>query len=63
MVSYAKLRKILSERGLTLTKLGKMADVSRATTRCINKDIPMSLVSILLICKALDCKIDDAIDY
>lgn len=63
MIRYDKLQAMIKERGLSITQVSEMADLSWRTVKKIDKREPISFVSMLLICKALGCKIDDVIEY
>lgn len=62
-VSYKKLFHILIDRGITNAQLQKMAGYSANITTRLKNDTYVSLESIERICKALNCNIDDILEF
>lgn len=62
-VSYKKLFHILIDRGITNTQLQKMAGYSANITTRLKNDTYVSLESIEKICKTLDCRVDDILEF
>jgi len=62
-VSYKKLFDILIDRDITNTQLQRMAGYSANITTRLKNDTYVSLESIEKICKALDCGVDDILDF
>ena len=62
-VSYKKLFHILIDRGITNTQLQKMAGYSANITTRLKNDTYISMESIEKICRALDCGVDDILDF
>lgn len=63
MVSYKKLFHILIDRGITNTQLQRMAGYSANITTRLKNDTYVSLESIEKICKVLDCRVDDILEF
>lgn len=63
MVSYKNLWKLLIDRGLTKTELRERAGLTKDAVTKMGKEAPVHLRSIDAICTALDCKIDDIVQY
>lgn len=62
-VSYKKLFHILIDRGITNTQLQRMAGYSANITTRLKNDTYVSLESIEKICKVLDCRVDDILEF
>ena len=62
MVSYDKLWKMLSEKGISKTELKDRIGVSNATFAKFGKNEPVNLKYIDRICRELDCKIEDVVE-
>ena len=63
VVSYNKLWKILEERQMLKTELVKAAKISTNAMAKLGKNEDVRIGILLNICKTLDCKIDDIIEY
>ncbi|MEE1315325.1 MAG: helix-turn-helix transcriptional regulator [Faecalimonas sp.] len=63
VVSYNKLWKILEERQMLKTELVKAAKISTNAMAKLGKNEDVRMGILINICKTLDCKIDDIIEY
>lgn len=63
MISFKPLWKLLIEKKLTKTELRQKANFSSRTLATMGKDQYISMSIIEKICKTLNCKIDDIIEY
>ena len=62
-VSYKKLAHILVDRNLTHSQLQHMVGYSANITSILKKDEYVSLETIENICKILNCKVDDILEF
>ena len=62
-VSYKKLFHILVDRDMTAVQLQQQAGYSANITTRLKKNSYVSLESIEKICRTLDCKIDDIVEF
>ena len=62
MMSYEPLFKTMKEKGITSYKLQKMG-FNRATYYSIKEGKSVSTNTIHLLCKLLDCRVQDIIEY
>lgn len=62
-ISYKKLFHLLVDRDITAVQLQQQAGYSANITTRLRKNIYISLESVEKICKALDCKVDDIVDF
>ena len=63
MISYKKLRVWLAEREISGREFREMTNISQTTYTKINKNQFISMETIDRICKSLNCKISDIIEY
>ena len=63
MISYAKLFALLGYKKMNRTELGKLAGISTATLSKSNKNEIVTTDTLNKICKALNCKIEDIVEY
>lgn len=63
VVSYDKLWKILGERQMLKTELVKAAKISTNAMAKLGKNEDVRMGILINICKILDCKIDDIVEY
>lgn len=63
MFSYAPLMATLHKKGMTKTDLQKAIETSSATIAKISKDQYISMKIIDDICRTLECKIENVIEY
>lgn len=61
-ISYNKLWKLLIDRNMTKTDLRMQAELNSATLAKMGKDLPVSMETMLKICKVLKCNIDDVLE-
>ena len=62
-VSYKKLWKILIDRDMSKTTLCKEAKISTNAMAKMGKGEDVRTEILIKVCKVLNCKIDDIIDY
>ncbi len=62
-VTYKKLFHLLIDRGITTTELTEKAGFSANILTRLRRNQYVSLDSIEKICLALDCKVDDILDF
>ncbi len=62
-VSYKKLFHMLIDRDISNAQLQKMAGYSANITTRLKNNTYVSLESIEKICLALDCKVDDIVEF
>ena len=62
-VYYDKLWGILNERGMMKTELIREAKISTNAMAKLGRNEDVRVEILVKICKALDCKIDDVIEY
>ena len=62
-VSYKKLFHLLVDRNMTAVQLQQQAGYSANITTRLRKNIYISLESVEKICRALDCTVDDVVEF
>lgn len=62
-MSYEKLWVILQERGIKKTELIQLAKISTNAMAKLGRDEDVRVEILAKICIALDCKIDDIVDF
>ena len=62
-VSYKKLFHLLVDRDKTAVQLQQQAGYSANITTRLKKNAYISLESVEKICRALDCKVDDIVEF
>ena len=62
-VSYNKLWKLLIDKGINKTQLKELAKISTNVIAKLGKNEMVSLETLEKICIALNCKIEDIIDF
>ncbi len=62
-VDYSRLWKLLIDRKLNKTQLKDLAHISTNAIAKLVRDENVSLDTLEKICKALDCKIEDIMDF
>lgn len=62
-VSYKKLFHMMIEKDMTNAQLMKKAEISANIITRLKRNTYISLESVEKICKALDCKVDDIIEF
>lgn len=63
MISYKPLFRLLLDRDMTKTQLRQAVGFSSATLAKMSKNEYVSLETIDNICKYLNCKIEDVIEF
>ena len=61
-ISYNKLWKLLIDRGMKKTDLKNAIGISSSTISKMGKNEPVSMDSMLKVCKALNCDIGDIVE-
>ena len=62
-ISYKKLFHMLSDRNMTAAELQKEAGYSANISTRMRRDEYVSLESMEKICRTLDCKVDDIVEF
>ena len=62
-IDYSQLWKLLIDRKLNKTQLKDLAHISTNAIAKLGRDENVSLDTLEKICKALDCKIEDIMDF
>ena len=62
-VSYKRLFHLLVDRDMTAVQLQQQAGYSANITTRLKKNAYISLESVEKICRALDCKVDDIVEF
>ena len=62
-VSYKKLFHVMIEKGITNAQLQKQAGFSANIITRLKRDDYISLETIESICKVINCKVDDILDF
>jgi DNA-binding Xre family transcriptional regulator len=62
IVSYKKLWKILIDKDMKKQDLQKAANVSWGVVSKLSKGETVNMESLIKICKALNCSVDDVMD-
>ncbi len=62
-VTYKKLFHLLIDRNITPAQLQKEAGYSANISTRLRRDTYISLESVEKICRVLDCKVDDIVDF
>ena len=62
-VSYKKLFHLLVDRDMTAVQLQQQAGYSANITTRLKKNTYISLESVEKICRALDCTLDDIVEF
>ena len=62
MFTYAPLQKILFERKIKKLELMELADISTSTLAKLSKDEDVKLTTLVKICIALDCTLNDIVE-
>lgn len=61
-ISYNKLWKLLIDRGMKKTDLKNATGISSSTISKMGRNEPVSMDSMLKVCKALNCDIGDIVE-
>ena len=62
-ISYDRLWKLMIDKKINKTQLCEKAGITTNATAKLGKEEMVQLEILIKICKALDCKIDDIIEY
>ncbi len=62
-ISYKPLWHLLLERNMSKLDLLKLANISTCTLAKLGKNEPVKLDMLMKICLALDCKIEDVVEF
>lgn len=62
MFTYAPLQKMLFERKIKKLELMELADISTSTLAKLSKDEDVKLTTLVKICIALDCTLNDIVE-
>ncbi len=62
-VSYKKLFHLLVDRDMTAVQLQQQAGYSANITARLKKNVFISLETVEKICNALDCTVDDIVEF
>ena len=62
-ISYKKLFHLLVDRDMTAVQLQQQVGYSANITTRLRKNAYISLESVEKICRTLDCKIDDIVEF
>ena len=63
MFSYKPLLRLLLEKNMSKTELREMTGMGMNTLAKIGKDEPISMATLNDICRVLNCRIEDVIEY
>jgi DNA-binding Xre family transcriptional regulator len=63
MISYKPFYQTLKEKGVSTYKLINEFGVSRSLLDRLKHDKPLTTVTLNDLCKFLDCKIEDIVEY
>ena len=61
-VCYNKLFKLLIDKSMKKTELGKAVGISQGTLAKLSKNETVSMDVIIRICRTLNCTVDDIMD-
>ena len=63
MISYKPFYKTIKEKGISTYKLINTYGLSRSLIDRLKHNKPLSTVTIDDLCKILDCKVEDVLEY
>ncbi|MBO5269712.1 MAG: helix-turn-helix transcriptional regulator [Clostridia bacterium] len=63
MISYAPLYRTMKQKGITTYKLIHEHGVSRSLLDRLKHNKPITTVTINDLCRYLDCKVEDILEY
>lgn len=63
MIQYARLWKMMAERGATTYTLREKYKMSHATVQRLQKDLPVSTHTLNKLCEIFDCRLEDIAEY
>lgn len=61
--SFKKLFTVMKEKGISRQELSHTAGISYSSLSRLSNNLPLQMESLVRICKVLDCKVDDIMDY
>ena len=62
MTSYKKLWKLLIDKELKKSDLARIANLSTYTIQKLNRNENVNIDTLVKICRALDCTLDDIVE-
>lgn len=62
-VSYRKLRYMMVDRKISMAKLIRMSGISDYSARLLGKDQNVSTEVLTKVCAALQCEVQDIVDF
>lgn len=62
-INYNKLWKLLIDKNINKTELCNLAGISTNAMAKLGKNESVQLEILIKICKTLECKLDDILDY
>ena len=62
-VDYSKLWKLLIDKKINKTQLREVAQISTNAVARLGKNETVSLATLEKICKSLNCRVEDIIDF
>ena len=62
-ISYDKLWKLMIDKKINKTQLSEKARITTNAMAKLGKDETVQIDTLIKICKVLDCKLDEIIDF
>lgn len=62
-VSYRKLRYLMVDRKISMAQLIRMSGITDYSARLLGKDQNVSTEVLTKVCAALDCEVQDIVDF
>lgn len=62
-INYDKLWKLMIDKKINKTELCEKAKITTNAMAKLGKEEPVQMEILIKICKVLDCKIDDIVEY
>ena len=62
-VSYRKLRYLLVDKKISMAKLIRISGISDYSARLLSKDEDVSTEVLTKVCAALNCEVNDIVDF
>ena len=63
MIRYTPLWETMKKRGTTTYTLRVKEGMSHATVQRLQKDLPVSTLTLDRLCSILNCRIEDVVEY
>ena len=63
MIRYTPLWETMKKRGTTTCTLRVKEGMSHATVQRLQKDLPVSTLTLDRLCSILNCRIEDVVEY